>query len=266
MTSTAPRLAPCCAYPARERSGAVNRNLKRGADLAHAFHAEDPYPFDEHGDRNALDRIQIDRASSRNRIVAGFEDDLTRQTSNRRCARSNQGPSQSRDCDVTRQHHDRSASNFGKLAPPDLPSPGGHVAAAAERNDARSPHSSGSSRGCFPYSSTYAASISTARWRANNAVSAASMSTASVDDPGSERARVRRSSSTVVLILVRLMPRSCHDHASLKENRPEASPARRAVSSARSESFISQASAASSATTASSIRPQRRSRSLRTDQ
>lgn len=49
-----------------------------------------------------------------------------------------------------RRSHHRTASDLRELAPPELASPGccRHVAAAPARNDARSPHSSGSSAGC----------------------------------------------------------------------------------------------------------------------
>lgn len=51
------------------------------------------------------------------------------------------------------QHNDRTASDLGDLAPLDLPprGEGSHDAAAALRNEARSPHPSGSSSGCSSY-------------------------------------------------------------------------------------------------------------------
>ena len=62
------------------------------------------------------------------------------------------GASQARNRRITREHDDRSPADVGQLAPPHL-SPCGkraraHDAAAASRNDARSPQASGSSSGC----------------------------------------------------------------------------------------------------------------------
>jgi hypothetical protein len=56
----------------------------------------------------------------------------------------------SRDHRVAGQDDDWSTTDLGHLAPPHLPARREciHDDATARRNDARSPHSSGSSRGC----------------------------------------------------------------------------------------------------------------------
>lgn len=62
-------------------------------------------------------------------------------------------PGLSRDHRVAREDDDWSATDLGHLAPPHLATcwNGAHDDAAARRNDARSPHSSGSSSGCSSY-------------------------------------------------------------------------------------------------------------------
>jgi hypothetical protein len=83
------------------------------------------------------------------RVVAWFKDNLTGQATDGRSARSDDRPSKARNGGIARQHDHRPSANVGKLTPPDV-APGGqraHDAAAAARNDARSPHSSSSSRG-----------------------------------------------------------------------------------------------------------------------
>ena len=84
------------------------------------------------------------------RVVAGFEDDLARQTPDRRGARCHQCTSQVWDRSVSGQHDHGAATDLGWLAPPHLATSGQarHVAAAALRNESRSPHSSRSSIGC----------------------------------------------------------------------------------------------------------------------
>lgn len=128
---------------------AGDRNSDCTADLAHAIVAESAEAMDEPPHRDALDRIEVDRRSLRYRVIAGFEDHLARQAADRRRARSNQGPPQSRNRGVARQHDDRTATSVRNLTPPHLASRRqcAHEAPAALRKDARSPHSSCSSIG-----------------------------------------------------------------------------------------------------------------------
>jgi hypothetical protein len=68
-----------------------------------------------------------------------------------RCgAGGNERAPQSRYRCISREDQDGPTANVRKLAPPQLPSTRqvGHVEAAAERKDSRSPHSSGSLIGC----------------------------------------------------------------------------------------------------------------------
>lgn len=55
---------------------AVDRNLEGAADLPQAGIGETAEPFDEHPDRDALDQVEVDGRTTRDRVVAGFEDDL----------------------------------------------------------------------------------------------------------------------------------------------------------------------------------------------
>lgn len=131
-------------------TGAVHGNRKGGADVAHAVIGQPAKPGDEDRDRDTLDGVQVDRGTPRNRIFARVEDNLTGQSSDRGGAWRDEHAPKPWDCRVTGEDDDWSAPNFSYLAPPHLTSHGkrAHEAAAARRNDARSPHSSGSSAGC----------------------------------------------------------------------------------------------------------------------
>ena len=123
---------------------AVDGNFESGAHLSHSLAAQSAEPVDEYSDRDALDRVKIDRREVGNRIGAWFEEDLAGEVSDRRRARGNERAPQSGYGCISREDQDGPAANVRKLAPPKLPSTrhAGHVA-AAERKDARSPHTSG---------------------------------------------------------------------------------------------------------------------------
>jgi hypothetical protein len=142
----------------------VDRYFKCGADFAHPRVAQSPETIDKDRERDALDGVKIDPCSSWNRVVTRFEHDLTGQASDCRGAGSYKCASEPRDRDVTRQDHDRAPTDVRGLAPPNFTTHRyrTHDAAAASRNDARSPHSSGSSNGCSSYAA-YLASTSAAR-------------------------------------------------------------------------------------------------------
>ena len=130
-------------------ASAVDGDLESTADLAHAGIGQPSESRDEHGDPDALDGVEVDCCSARDRVVAGLEDDFAGKRSNRCRARCDKCSSKSRDRRVARQDDDGAPADLGKLAPPQL-SPRrqrAHEAAAACRNEARSPHSSGSSSG-----------------------------------------------------------------------------------------------------------------------
>jgi len=122
-------------------------------DLSHALVAQAAGPVDQNSDGHALDRVEIDNAHAGNRIDAWLEHHLTRQASDSRGARGHQRPTESGNGGISTQHHDGSSADVGQLAPPELAASGlvGHEAAAAERNDPRSPHSSASVAGCSSY-------------------------------------------------------------------------------------------------------------------
>ena len=128
---------------------AVNSDFERLAKLAHPEVRKAPDPLGEHAEGDALDRVQVDHAVPWHRVAAWFENDLTWQATDGRGAGSDDRPSQARNCGVARQHNHWPSPNLGKLAPPDVAPSGqrAHDAAAAARNDARSPHSSSSPSG-----------------------------------------------------------------------------------------------------------------------
>ena len=85
---------------------AVDGNLQRPADLSHPHAAQCADPFDQHGGRHRLDRVQIDGTAATDRIFTGVENDLTRQTSDRgrtraTSARRSRGMAASRDTTTT---------------------------------------------------------------------------------------------------------------------------------------------------------------------
>lgn len=131
------------------RSSAVGGHVERPADLSHPRTAERADSFDEHSNRDRLHRVQVHRGATVDRIVVGFEDDLTWQTSDVRGARRNERTTQPRDGGVTREHNHRSATDLWWFTPPEFATLRRwvHVDAAASRNDARSPHSSSASIG-----------------------------------------------------------------------------------------------------------------------
>lgn len=132
---------------------AVDRNLECLTDLSHPHTAQRADPFDQHRSRHRLDRVQVGGTPATDRVFAGVENDLTRQTSDRRRTRCNERSTQPRDGYVTRQDHDWPSTDFRKFAPPELTSgrQRAHVADAAFRNEARSPQSSSTSRGSASY-------------------------------------------------------------------------------------------------------------------
>lgn len=136
-------------------AGTFNRHLEGGAHLSHSLVTQPPESLHEHGDRNALERVEIDCAALRHRVIASFEDDLARQTAYRRRTRRDKGAAQPWDGSVAREHHDGAPTDLRQLAPPQL-APRGKWAvsqdpAAATRNESRSPHASGSPSGCSSY-------------------------------------------------------------------------------------------------------------------
>ena len=129
---------------------AVDRDFEGATDLPQAGIGQTAESFDEDADRDALDRVEVDGRAPRDRIVAGFEDDLAGERPDGRRAWRDEYAPKSRDRRVTRQDDDRAPADLGELAPPQLAPSGqdAHEAAAAWRNEVRSPHSSGSSSGC----------------------------------------------------------------------------------------------------------------------
>lgn len=119
------------------------------ADLNHSRIAEATDAIRKHTYGNTLDRIEVDRGSATHRIFAWLEHNLAGEVSDGRRARGNQCAAKSRNSSVPRQNDHGSSADFGGLAPPQFASlrERTHVAAAADLNESRSPHSSGSSRG-----------------------------------------------------------------------------------------------------------------------
>ncbi len=132
------------------RTTAIDGDRECRADLVHLVVAESAQTFDEDGDGDALDGVEVHRARSRDRIGVRFEHHFTWQPADRCRARGDQRPLETRDGRVTAQDHDRPPADLRQFAPPELTSTrcAVHDEAAAVRNEARSPHSSGSSIGC----------------------------------------------------------------------------------------------------------------------
>jgi hypothetical protein len=136
--------------PQPRASWAVRAAGPRVADLAHAGIGQAAKPFDDHTGRHALDRVEVDSRVPGDRVVAGFEDDLALERPDGCRAWRDEDPPKPRDHRVTRENDDGPPADLRQLATPHL-APGWegvHDAAAAWRNDARSPQSSGSSSGC----------------------------------------------------------------------------------------------------------------------
>jgi len=134
----------------RHSVGAVDGNGEGVADLTHPSVAQPADSVDKHCQRNALYRVQVDRRTTRYGVVSGLKHHFTDESPNCRRARSNQCAAMPRDYCIAGEHDDRSTPYLWHLAPPHVTAGGkSHQdAAAACRNDARSPHSSGSSSGC----------------------------------------------------------------------------------------------------------------------
>lgn len=138
---------------ARRSARAIDRDGQGVAHLAHTSVAQPAEPVDQDGKRDAFDRVEVDRRTARYGVVSGLKHHFADEPTNVRRARRDQCAPVPRDRRITREHDDRTAADLGHLAPPNLAPRGqcGHVAAAARRNEARSPHSSGSSSGCSSY-------------------------------------------------------------------------------------------------------------------
>ncbi len=133
----------------RSGSAAVDSYGERLANLVHPKVAEATYPVDQNSYRNAFDRVEVHGSSTSHRIITGFQDDFAGEPAKRRCAWSNQHAPQSGNCRVSGEYDHGPTAYICRFTPPQLAAQRKpHVAAAATRNEARSPHSSGSSSGC----------------------------------------------------------------------------------------------------------------------
>lgn len=128
---------------------AVHCDRQSGTNLFHSQVAQAAEPLHENAGRHALDGVQVDGGSARHRIFAGIQHDFARQVANGRGARSDQRAPKSWDGCVSGEDHDGSPADVRELTPPEFATRRNrcHDAAAASRNDARSPHSSASSSG-----------------------------------------------------------------------------------------------------------------------
>jgi hypothetical protein len=133
-----------------DNSAAVHGNSESIADLDHPCVAEAADPIRKHTYGNTLDRVEVDCRLARHWVVAWLKDDFAGKVSDGCCARGNQRTAESGNGCVTREDDNGSAADFGGLAPPQLAPLGErtHVDAAADLNESRSPHSSGSVNGC----------------------------------------------------------------------------------------------------------------------
>lgn len=128
---------------------AVDRDGESSADLSHTTVGQSSEPLDEDGDGDTRNRVQIDRAASGDWVLARLEADFADESADRGGTRCDECTPVTRDHCVAGKDNHRAAPDLGHLAPPDLAARRrrAHDRAAASRNDARSPHSSGSSSG-----------------------------------------------------------------------------------------------------------------------
>jgi len=104
------------------RLSTVDRNLECLTDLQHPHTAQCADPLGQYRSRHRLDRVKVHRAAAPDRVLAGFQHDLARQTSDRGCAWRDERTSEPRNCDITRQHDDWSPTKSRRLTPPQLTS------------------------------------------------------------------------------------------------------------------------------------------------
>ena len=128
---------------------AADGDVESCTDLAHPLIAQAAQSLGECPDRDALDRIEVHGGGSGNWILGWIEGDLAGQSPDGGGAGGDYSPLQPWNGDVSRHDDYRSAGNLLQFTPPDLTASGQilHDEPAASRNEARSPHSSGSSIG-----------------------------------------------------------------------------------------------------------------------
>ena len=131
----------------------VNRNGEGFADFGDPGVTQSPDSIDKHTYGNAFDGVKVDSCAPDDRFYAWFKHHFTRQPSDGCCALGYQRSMQTRDGNISGEHDDRTAADLGGFAPPKFSTQrqGTHEAAAADRNELRSPHSSRSSIGCSSY-------------------------------------------------------------------------------------------------------------------
>jgi len=132
---------------------AIDGDREGRTDLAHPSVRKSPKSLDEHPERHALDRIEVDCRALRDRILVRVQNDLARQQSDRSRAWCDQRSPKPRNSGIAREDNHRAPADCRQLAPPQFAATRGlaHDAEAARRNDARSPHASGSSSGWRSY-------------------------------------------------------------------------------------------------------------------
>ncbi len=131
----------------------VHGYLKGCEDVTHSIISEPAEAADQNCDRDAFEGIKVDRGTVRDRGGIGFKNDFAGQSPDRGRAWRDKCAPKPRDSRVARHDIDWPASDFGKLAPPDLTAgrKRTHEEPAARRHDDRSPQASGSSGGCSSY-------------------------------------------------------------------------------------------------------------------
>jgi hypothetical protein len=103
-------------------TGAIHCNVERGAHFVHPCATEPTEAVHEYRNRDALNGVEIQRASPWNRIFLGLEHDFAEETADHRCARCDEGSAKPRDGNVTGEDDDRPTTDIRKLAPPHFPS------------------------------------------------------------------------------------------------------------------------------------------------
>jgi hypothetical protein len=89
------------AYGTERTESAVDSNLEGVTHLAHPLVAQSTETLDQDADRDAFHRVEVGYARPRNRVLAGFEPNLARETSDRRRARGHERAPEPRDGGVT---------------------------------------------------------------------------------------------------------------------------------------------------------------------
>jgi hypothetical protein len=92
---------------------AVNSYIERCTDFTHTVVAEPSETLHQDGNRDTLDRVEVDRRPLRHWIVSRLDDNLAGETANCGGTRRDERAFQARNRRITREHDDRSPTDVG---------------------------------------------------------------------------------------------------------------------------------------------------------